>query len=261
MTPHVDILEQPERLRKPLLASLVLHAGAFAGALAFTLAGGGARQPFGSPNSGGPGSVAVNVVNRIPLPSRGGLVNPLARDTESLVPEPPPKAKPQERAPEPEPDAIPIKSRTAPKRPAPKASAGRYRAQPEAPNQVYSTAGQALSSPMVGQTGSGGVGVGEGSAFGTRFAYYEQLLKEQVARKWQTGDVDPRLRTAPPVIVTFTILRDGSARNVRVAQRSGNAALDYSAQRAILDASPFPPLPQGFEHSEAHIEFWFELRR
>ena len=113
---------------------------------------------------------------------------------------------------------------------------------------------------MVGQTGSGGVGMGQGSTFGTRFGYYEELLKQQVARKWTTGDVDPRLKTAPPVIVTFTILRDGSARDVRVAQRSGNAALDYSAQRAVLDASPFPPLPQGFEHSQAHVEFRFELR-
>ena len=41
-------------------------------------------------------------------------------------------------------------------------------------------------------------------------------------------------------IVTFDLQRDGSVRNVRIAQSSGNKALDYSAQRAIYDASPFP---------------------
>ena len=37
--------------------------------------------------------------------------------------------------------------------------------------------------------------------------------------------------------------------------------LDYSAQRAILDAAPFQALPPQFQRSEAEIEFWFELRR
>ena len=135
------------------------------------------------------------------------------------------------------------------------------RGKQEQPNQLYSHAGQALVTPMIGQTGSGGVGIGTGSPFGNRFGYYVDLLKQQVARNWRTGDVDPRIKSAPPVIVTFTILRDGSVRDVRVAQRSGNTVLDYSAQRAILDASPFPPLPTGYERNDATIEFWFELRR
>jgi len=82
-----------------------------------------------------------------------------------------------------------------------------------------------------------------------------------VAEKWHTGDVDPRIKTAPPVIVTFDLQRDGSVRNVRVAQSSGNSVLDYSAQRAIYDASPLPALPSGYERNDATIEFWFELRR
>jgi outer membrane biosynthesis protein TonB len=48
---------------------------------------------------------------------------------------------------------------------------------------------------------------------------------------------------------------------VRVAQRSGNSALDYSAQRAILDSIPFAPLPPGLRLNSADIEFVFELRR
>jgi protein TonB len=62
-------------------------------------------------------------------------------------------------------------------------------------------------------------------------------------------------------IVTFTIRRDGSVTGLRLAQSSGNYALDTSAQRAILEAAPLPPLPPQFERDSAAVEFWFELKR
>jgi hypothetical protein len=37
--------------------------------------------------------------------------------------------------------------------------------------------------------------------------------------------------------------------------------LDYSAQRAIMDAAPFQALPPQFQRNEVEIEFRFELRR
>jgi protein TonB len=61
--------------------------------------------------------------------------------------------------------------------------------------------------------------------------------------------------------VTFDLLRNGSIRDVRILQSSGNRALDYSAQRAIYEASPFPQLPPQYERNEARIEFWFQLKR
>jgi protein TonB len=114
---------------------------------------------------------------------------------------------------------------------------------------------------MVGQTGRGGVGVGSRGAFGNRFGYYRNILEQRVGQKWRTRDVDLRLRTAPPVIVTFVIRRNGSTTNVRIEQSSGDKALDYSALRAIYEASPFPPLPAGYERNEASTEIWFQLRR
>jgi protein TonB len=63
------------------------------------------------------------------------------------------------------------------------------------------------------------------------------------------------------VIVTFEILRDGTVRNAKVAQRSGNTTLDYSALRAVMDAGPFPPLPSGYDRTEANIELQFQLQR
>jgi protein TonB len=204
-------------------------------------------------------------VNRIPLPSRAGIVNPLATDTESAVPTPPPKPKPAQRVKEPPPDAIALRSRNAPKPPAREAgSQNRLRAQQkDQPNQLYSSAGQAMVSPMYGRTGGGGIGIGNNSPFGEQFGWYVNLLRDQVARNWKTAGVDPRVQTAPAVVVNFTIRKDGSLApgSVRVVQRSGHTALDYSAQRAIFDAAPFRPLPPGFDRDEANIEFWFELRR
>jgi protein TonB len=254
MAPHIDILDQPEPLGKSLAGSVALHVSVGAALLMSAWIGHGPGVQWGDLNGGGMGSVAVNVVPRIPMPGRSGPINPVANDTESVVPTPPAKAKPQRKVEAPEPNAIAIKSRNAEKKAARAASApNKFREQQQdLPNQVYSSAGQAVVSPMYGMTGGGGVGIGTRSPFGTQFGWYVNLLRDQVA-----------LRTAPPVVVTFTIRRDGSvaAGSVRITQRSGNQALDYSAQRAILDAAPFQALPPQFQRSDAEIEFWFELRR
>ena len=265
MASHTAILDEPEPLGKSLAGSIALHVSLVGLLLGSTWVGNRSRMQWGDVNGGGIGSVAVNVVSHIPLPTRSGPVNPVANDTESKVPTPPPKAKPQPKAKAPDPDAIPIKSRNAARQTSQAASApNKFREkQQDLPNQVYSDAGQALVSPMYGMTGGGGVNIGNNSPFGAQFGWYANLLRNQVASHWKTADVDPRLQTAPPVVVTFTIRRDGSvpASSVRIAQRSGNAALDFSAQRAVLDAAPFRELPAEFPKAQADIEFTFELRR
>ncbi|HSW50195.1 MAG TPA: TonB family protein [Bryobacteraceae bacterium] len=263
MSTHVDFLAEQESLRKPLLVSTAFH-GCLIAALAIQgFAGSGVRELWGNPNSLGGGAVGITPVSQIPLPARGGPPNPLASDTESEVPEPPQAKRQARRAPEADPAAIAIKSRGAAAQPARRESVASRSKLPvsEAPNQLYSNTGRALSSPMVGQTGSGGVGIGPGGAFGNRFGAYRDLLEQMVARRWRTSDVDPRLQTAPPVIVTFVIRRDGSSADVRLEQSSGNKALDYSALRAVYEAGPFPPLPPTYERNDARIEFWFQLKR
>ncbi len=265
MAPHIDILDQPEPLGKPLAGSVALHLSVGAALLLSAWIGRHVPVQWGDINGGGMGSVAVNVVPRIPLPGRTGPINPVANDTESVVPTPPSKAKPKPKVEAPEPNAIAIKSRNAVRKPSRAASApNKFREQQQdLPNQLYSAAGQAVVSPMYGMTGGGGVGIGTSSPFGAQFGWYVNLLRDQVARNWRTSDLDPRLRSAPPVWVTFTIRRDGSVApgSVRITQRSGNQALDFSAQRAILDAAPFQALPPQFSRNEVEIEFRFELRR
>src|SRR5438552_18062277 len=116
---------------------------------------------------------------------------------------------------------------------------------------------------MFNGPGGGGVGVGTASPVGNQFGAYATLLRDQVARNWKTAELDARIQSAPPVAVVFTIRRDGSLApgSVKVSRTSGNQALDYSAQRAIMDAAPFPGLPPQYNGGEAVLELQFQLRR
>jgi protein TonB len=265
MNARGDILDRPEPLWGGLWGSVALHVSVGAGVfLAAWVQAHRPHEEWGDIHGGGIGSVAVTPVARIPLPTQSGPVNPVANDTESRAPTPPPKAKPQPAVKE-DLDAIPLPSRNARKRAAQAAAApNKFREkQDDLPNQVYSQSGQHMVSPMVGMTGSGGVSMGNNSPFGAQFGAYAEQVKNTVASKWNTKDIDPRIRTANPVVVTFTINRNGSVPqgSVKIQQSSGILQLDLSAQRAVLDAAPFPPLPLQFTRNSADIEFHFELRR
>lgn len=257
---HVDILDEREHLGGPMLASAGLHAGLLAAALLGTWMGGPVER-WGERNGVG-GAVGVNPVRGLPMPVRTGEVNPVANDTESRVPQPPPQKKAIERGNKEDPEAVALKMLREKRRISDIAAANqRYRSETPRDNQLYSTAGRAMVSPMLGRSGSGGVGVGTGSPLGDRFGAYAAELQRRIAEKWTTNDVDPRLRTAPPTIVTFTILRDGAVQDVRVKQSSGNQVLDLSAQRAVYNVGRVAPLPLGYDRDQATVEFWFELKR
>jgi len=261
---HPDIFDEREPLGKWLAGSVALHISIAAALLAHNYIHGD-RIVMGDPRGGGFGSVAVSPVATIPLPARSGPVNPVANDTQSHLPPPPPTKKAQPKVKAPEPDAIAI-GKDARHKPSPVASApaNKFREQQRYnENQLYSNAGQAANTPLYGRTGAGGVGIGNNSPFGTAFGYYANIIQQKVSQNWKTSDIDPHITSAPSVTITFTIQRDGSVPpgSVRIIQRSGLLPLDYSAQRAVLDAQPFPPLPQGFSRSSADVQLQFELRR
>ena len=259
--PHASILDEREPYSKPLIGSVALHAGVVAVLVAGSLIKGRTPDVWGGQESLG-GSTVVSPVSRIPMIARSGEVNRVANDTESQVPQAPPQPKPAAKVKEPAPDAIPLKGRDAKKTSRAAVNNERYRPYTEPkPNQVYSSTGSAMVSPMIGTPGSGGVGVGRGMPLGDRFGAYAALLQQRIAQNWNTQDVDPRIHTAPPVIMNFTILRDGTIRDIRVKTSSGNIALDRSAERALYAVGKVEPLPAGYDRDQAVIEFWFELKR
>jgi periplasmic protein TonB len=259
--PYANILDEREPLKKPILASVVLHAGIVTLLVVGSFLPGRTPQRWGDVESMG-GSTVVNPVSRIPMVARSGMINRVANDTESQIPQAPPQPKAVEKAVEPEPNAIPIKGRETKKTSRVTANNDRYRPYTETkPNQAYSSTGSALVSPMIGTVGSGGVGIGKGTPLGDRFGAYAALLQQRIAQNWKTQDIDPRIHTAPPVIMLFTILRNGTIKDIKVKTSSGNLALDRSAERALYDVGRVEPLPPGYDRDEAVIEFWFELRR
>jgi protein TonB len=261
MSPHVDILEQPDSLKRPFWYSVIFHVSV-AGALALYAWSPIARHPtFGSPNAGGGIGDAVRVQPLINLPSRGGPLNPVASNSTSQVPETRAKDRPKPKAAEPKPNAISFKG--VPKKPSRSEAAppNKFRDKEiDRPSQLTSTVGRQLSNDMVSLPGGGRLGVGDSTPFGDQFGWYAKLLQDAVAKNWRTTGLDARYQTQPAV-VTFRLLKDGSLApgSVRVTQTSSNKPLDDSAIRAILD-SAFPPLPQGFNRSQADVEFRFELR-
>lgn len=264
MSPHVDILEQPDSLKRPFWFSVLFHVSVAAVLVLYTWGPISRRALLGSPNPGGGfGANAVRVQPIVALPSHGGPENPVANPTESKVPEPRAKPKPQPKVKQPEPKAIALKGAT--KRPSREeyAPPNKFREKEvDRPNQLTSSVGRAMSTPMMQAPQGGGVGLGENGPFGTQFGWYASRLQALVAANWRTAGLDSRTQTAPAVVI-FRILRDGSLApgSAKVSQTSGNRALDDSALRAVLDTAPFPALPPGFPRSSADVEFRFELRR
>jgi TonB family protein len=253
--------KDPDSLGPRLVRSAVVHGILLLGLAGYSYLKGNVDR-FGDPNPNGGGSVMIQPVNSIPIPSPRGPVQPVANDTQSQVPEPPKpdKVKPQpKKPPPPDPDAISLRSKKKDSAKKVEPVPTRVSKQPEPENQVYSQSGARTSSPMFTVQGSGGVGLGESNPFGDRFGYYAAAVRQQVARNWKTGEIS--LNTAPPVIVTFDVARNGSVSNIRFLQKSGNYQIDRSCERALIDASPLPTLPAGFERETAHIEFWFQLKK
>lgn len=257
---HAATLEHRDPTRGAFGVALALHAGIIA-ALALHAWWVGRGEQFGDANPGA-GAVTIQAVNTIPIP-HSGETNPLANDSQSEIPQV--KSKPVDREKEQveKPNAVALKQNTKQKKAPEQSQHIKYRHYDELPkNQLTSNLPQQVSSPMFANTpGAGRVGTSASTTFGARFGGYAAQIQQIVAQHWRTGDVDARLQTAPVVIATFDLMRDGTIRNIAILQHSGNPALDTSVQRAILDSNPLPPFPPGLDKSSARVEFTFELKR
>jgi len=257
---HPDILDQPEPLNRAFVAALTLHATLLAGMGIYGWVS-SHHESFGAQDAGG-GAIGIEAVKSIPL-LHSGEQNSVASDTESQVLQQPAKPIEREKEEKVSPNAVALKMKKK-RLPAFVASEKqRFRPYKEIDqNQVFAKQAPQVSNPLFSaMPGSGRIGTGANTTLGTRFAGYAQQIQQLVAQKWHTNDVDARVQTAPVVIASFDLLRDGRIRNLRVVQQSGISALDYSVQRAILEASPFPPIPAGFDKDSAKVEFTFELKR
>ena len=268
MSAHYDPLGEREGLRKPFLGSLAMHAGLLSASFLYSWLLAHNQIRFGDPNAMPGGSVPINIVRGIPLlPAQTAVENPVASDTRSSVPAPPPeKAKPQEKV-EAEEGAIPLPGKTA-KRSERQAPQRKFRPYvPDRDNQLYSMKGMGVNTPSyTGQQPDAfgaGVGIGSGSPFGAYYGWYAEALQRKIGEQWQREltQLDPQIRTPPRTVLFFEIQRDGSLASIKLMQSSGNPAVDYAALRAVKNSSPAPALPSGLAKNYVSTEIWFQVKR
>ena len=186
------------------------------------------------------------------------------------------KATPQPKAPAPPPDAVPL---PAPEKP-------KTKPQPEPPNKPskileskaprpdnavnYGKSGRPViptgdNSANPGASPSAGVNTpGQGAGdFATRFGWYIQAAKRRVDPNWDRLSIDSGVRnsTSLHAAVSFSINRDGSIKNVRITQSSGNLSWDNAGLRAIMNSNPLPPLPPDYQGSEVAVTWDFPEQR
>jgi len=253
MAADADIFPHEQSLRSPLIGSFVLHGAIVALALFGNLIPSGRGENWGGTEGGG-GAMNATLVSSIPLPAQPAPAeNVLANESTGLS-----QSQPKEE----ERDAKRKNERreSTQKKEPPKQLA---KAEPE--NQVPFGQGGPVSGPYgafsSGAT-KGGFGFQGGSGdFGSRFAYYVDIVRRKVSENWLKYEVDPRINDARRVYIYFEITRSGQPVNIRVEQSSGIPSLDQSAVRALQRIDTFGPLPAAYNGSYVAVEFWFDYRR
>ncbi|HXE91432.1 MAG TPA: TonB family protein [Terriglobales bacterium] len=253
MALSADIYVERDPLERPLALSVALHGFLFGGMLLYAgLFGGFHGESWGG--AGGGGALSATLVSNVPIPrppaeTENVLANESAGLSESL-----PREKEQE------PEAVPI--------PEPDARAKPEKLKPVAPpksNVIPFGQGGPVSGPygvFEARGAKGGFGfTGTGGDFGSRYAWYVDVVRRKVSENWLKYEVDPSIGSARRVYITFDILRNGQPVSIEVSQSSGVPSLDQSALRALKRIDTFGPLPPDYSGSKVSVEFWFDYRR
>jgi outer membrane biosynthesis protein TonB len=172
-----------------------------------------------------------------------------------------PASPPQTRRPAPEAVPRPVE-RTAPVKPPtptkPLPAPTKTVPQPkqEAPAQTATT-----ERPNPGETPSTGTHVANVETPGAEFPYpqYLERIVNEIYRRWNRPAGTTALRTQ----IQFSILRDGTVREIRIVSKSRSFTFDLGAQGAVEAAakdSAFGPLPEGFKSDVLQIALWFVPR-
>ncbi len=250
----------PSGLGRPLAWSAGLHVAFTVFVILYaTFVPGFRGQGWGA--GGGGDAMGATLVSSVPLPANPQqTASVLATESKGLSKSEP---KPEEK----EPEAIPIPDKNAKlkKKPALTATARKPEPEPPQSNQIPYGEGGPVSGPyaMFNAGGAkGGFGfTGGGGDFGSRFSWYVQAVQRKVSENWLKYEVDPGIKEANRVYVTFDIGRDGHPSHVAVEQSSGVPSLDISAMRAVQRIDTSGPLPPEYSGGKVSVEFWFDYKR
>jgi len=220
-----------------IILSLLLH-GSLAGAAFYAATHAKAPQIAGVLN-----------IRFAPMPSVA------ARSSAPAAPKP---AAPRIEPPKPEPvkkieTKKPIEKNTVPFSPFGKSTkkGSEHPLPPPPPKAPPATSNQ---QPATGAAGVTEPGVSTAKLEGGDFPYtlYLDRMKTRIGSNWfrpQSGDAT--------VVVYFAIDRDGTIRDARVETSGGNGMADRAALRAVMESSPLPPLPFGYNGTYLGVHLTF----
>ena len=127
----------------------------------------------------------------------------------------------------------------------------------ETPPAPTPTPHSPLPTPQPGVVG--GIDIPIGSAGVTDiegdfpYTIYIDRMKTLIGQRW----LRPQAGTGIIATVSFVIERDGTIRDAKNEIGSGNGTFDRAALRAVLEASPLPPLPFGYNGTFLGVHLTF----
>ena len=252
-------------LRRFLIYSLILHAAVAASmivSIVFHFQG----NRWGDIGGGAEGQVNVKLVGSVglPMPKPPDVTESKTFDpTDSLYktqpqPKPPEPPKPEVKIPEfkheKPPKQIEHRSKTFDNpTPVPDNAVAQNGGKMNVPTGTAPVPGAAA--PGVNIQGQGG------GDFAARYGWYIDAVRRKISANWLQSTIDPAIRASRTAkcTMTFVIARDGTVKDIRVGQTSGNYSMDTSAQRALLSSSPMPALPNDYSGSYVNVTFDFDL--
>jgi periplasmic protein TonB len=252
-------------LKRFLIYSLILHA-ALAASVIVSIVFHFQGNRWGDVGGGAEGQVNVKLVGSVglPMPKPPDVTESKTFDpTDSLYktqpqPKPPEPPKPEVKIPEfkkeKPPKQIEHRSKTFDNpAPVPDNAVAQNGGKMNVPTGTAQVPGAAA--PGVNIKGEGG------GDFASRYGWYIDAVRRKISMNWLQSTIDPAVRSARTAkcTTTFVIARDGTVKDIRIAQSSGNYSMDTSAQRALLSSSPMPALPNDYSGSYVNVTFDFDL--
>ena len=89
---------------------------------------------------------------------------------------------------------------------------------------------------------------------------YLVRVQQKIGRRWAPTPASALGQKYVTTVVSFRIRPDGQVEMPAVSESSGLSVFDRQALRAVIDASPLPPLPPRYPDG-VHINFRFEYER
>jgi len=188
-----------------------------------------------------------------------GASAPAPKIAKPPAPTPPPKeAHTVREVPNPKPKEKLVKIKKDP----PKADESAETPQPESPDAPDTPAAPgtpgAKPGPPSPQTAVGGAVTATVGGGDSSLGWYGAAVKAALESAWVKPYLEDAAGTAL-VVLAFDIARDGTPKNIRIETSSGIQSLDRSAQRAAIEAAPFPAPPPSWTGDTIPVTMRFDL--